>query len=41
MPLSERKERMAKASREVQDHDVYTWAADFIQHIGKLESTVV
>lgn len=41
MPKTERQERMKKASREVQDNDVFNWAANFIQHISKLESTVV
>ncbi len=41
LPLPERRKRMEKLAREVQDHDVYAWAADFINDIARLESTVV
>jgi len=41
MPLEERKMRMAKMRQEIQDNDIYKWAADFIENISKLESTVV
>ena len=41
MPLEERKARMAKMRQEIQENDIYKWAADFIENIAKLESTVV
>lgn len=41
MPLEERKARMEKMRQEIAENDIYKWAADFIEHIAKLESTVV
>ena len=41
MPLKERKERMAKMRQGIRENDIYKWAADFIENITKLESTVV
>jgi len=41
MPLGEQQARMAKMRQEIQENDIYKWAADVISHISKLESTVV
>ncbi len=41
LPLPDRRKRMEKLSREIQEHDVYAWAADFIGDITRLESTVI
>lgn len=39
MPIAERKTRMEKMRREIQENDIYKWAADFVGHIAKLESS--
>lgn len=41
MPEEEKKARMAKMAQEVAENDVYDWATHFIEHIAKLESTVL
>ncbi len=41
MPAAEQRKRMARMRGEVRDNDVFRWAADFIEKISKLESTVI